>query len=121
MIKKRIKVPIYNFKVDFCEIESEKDDNCVKRFLKSVRMAEDIIEEICEAVKEDSVDGGWTLANLGRKHIVIVLLRMRSASTRRRVLSHEKRHCEDDILKHCDIDDDEAAGYLAGFLGENIY
>ena len=57
----------------------------------------------------------WT----GGLHVsVIVFYRMESMKRKRVCYNHEKRHLEDRILKFCDIDDMEAAAYLAGFLSE---
>ena len=67
-------------------------------------MGDDIVNEIVGAVRQGDVDDGWTLACLGIKRIVVILLPM--------------RHVEDDILRHCNVNDDEAAAYLSGFLGK---
>lgn len=121
MKSKRIDIPIYDFRLDLLEIESSNDVALLTKFFKGVRLDDEISLEILEAVKNGDVDGGWTLANLGIKRILVVLLKMRSEEQRRGVLAHEKRHVEDDILKHCHVNDDEAAAFLAGYLGKFMY
>lgn len=121
MISKRIDVSMYNFRVDLIEIEGKNDVPSLLRLFKSVKLNVDLVEEVIESIKDGDVDGGWTFCNFGIKRVLVVLLPMRSVDKRREVLSHEKRHVEDDILRHCGIDDSEAAGYLAGYLGKFMY
>jgi uncharacterized membrane-anchored protein len=121
MKSKRINIPIYDFRLDLLEVENSNDVALLARFFKSVRLDEDITLEILNAIKDGDVDGGWTISNFGHKRILVVLLKMRSEEKRREVLAHEKRHVEDDILEHASVNDKEAAGYLAGYLGKFMY
>lgn len=118
MISKKFNVPLYGFRVDFIECEDEKDGDAIETFFKRLKMEDDIANEIVGAVRQGDVDGGWTLACLGIKRIVVILLPMRTRDRRCEVINHEKRHVEDDILRHCNVNDDEAAAYLSGFLGK---
>lgn len=120
MIVKKINVPLYGFRVDFIECKDEKDSDAIEVFFKKMKLDDPIAEEIVGALRQGDVDGGWTLACLGIKRIIVVLLPMRSEERRCEVVNHEKRHVEDDILRHCGIEDAEAAAYLAGFLGKHI-
>lgn len=116
MIKKHFDVPLYDFNVAILEVENDDDAPALDKYLKSCRMSGDVTNEIIEAVKNGDVDGGWTISNLGQKRFVVVFLKTRTPTTRDKIVGHEKRHVEDDILKHCGVKDDEAAAYLAGFL-----
>lgn len=121
MTNKLINVPLYGFKVNVIECKGSSDADEVATFFKKVRFVGDITAEIITSVRDGDVDGGWTLAAFGAKRIAVVLLPMRSESKRREVLMHEKRHVEDDILRHCGVDDDEAAAYLSGHLGKYFF
>lgn len=121
MKSKRINIPIYDFRLDLLEVENSDDVVLLAKFFKSVRLDDEISLEILDAVKNGDVDGGWTISNFGLKRILVVLLKMRTEAQRRKVLAHEKRHVEDDILEHASVNDKEAAGYLAGYLGKFMY
>lgn len=121
MKNKKIDIPIYDFRLDLLEVEGSDDVALLTKFFKGVRLDDEISLEILDAVKNGDVDGGWTISNFGLKRILVVLLKMRSEEQRRKVLAHEKRHVEDDILEHSGINDKEAAGYLAGYLGKFIF
>lgn len=121
MKSKRINIPLYDFKLDLIEVEDDKDAVLLRKFFKQIRLQDDVSLEILDAVENNDIDGGWTLAALGIKRILVVLLKMSSESKRRQVLMHEKRHVEDDILDHCSINDKESAAYLAGYLGKYMY
>ena len=121
MKRKRIDVPLYDFRIDLLEVDSVDDVELVGKALRTVRVQPDIYDEITSAIRDGDVDGGWTISNFGLKRILVVLLKMRSGEQRRKVLSHEKRHIEDDILSYCSVDDVEASAYLAGYLGKFIY
>lgn len=121
MKRKRIDIPMYDFRLDLIEIENSDDVVFLANLFKGVRLDDEISLEILDAVKNGDVDGGWTISNFGLKRILVVLLKMRSEEQRRKVLAHEKRHVEDDILEHAGVNDKEAAGYLAGYLGKFMY
>lgn len=120
MIKKRFNVPIYCYDCVFLEIESRDDAEALTKELRRLRITDEIMEEVSTSCVEGDVDGGWTIANLGRKIICVVLLPMRSADQRLSVLNHEKRHVVDDILNHCGVDDKEAAAYLDGYVSRYL-
>ena len=121
MKKKTFKVPIYDYTVVFIEIESSEDADKVVPIFKSLKMVDEDIESEVARIKRGCYDGGNTWRNLERKTFMILLYPFSSSLKRRNVLNHEKRHLEDRILEHCQINDLEAAGYLAGFLSEKIY
>lgn len=121
MKRKRIDIPMYDFRLDLLEVENSEDAVLLTKFFKGVRLDDEISLEILNAVKDGDVDGGWTIANFGLKRILVVLLKMRTEEQRRKVMAHEKRHVEDDILEHSSVNDKEAAAYLAGYLGKFMY
>jgi hypothetical protein len=112
---------MYDFRLDLLEVERSEDVALLAKFFKGVRLDDEISLEILDAVENGDVDGGWTISNFGLKRILVVLLKMRTEEQRRKVLAHEKRHVEDDILEHASVNDKEAAGYLAGYLGKFMY
>lgn len=116
MIRRTIRIPIYQFSVLMLEVEDSSDAIDVEKTLKRERVTDEIIEEICTSVKQDAIDGGWTISNFGMKRFIVVLLKTSSPGRRLEVLTHEKRHVEDDLLEYCGINDKEAAAYLSGFL-----
>lgn len=117
---KSFNVPLYNYKVTVYEIDGEADSDVMRRRMRALKMPQDDIDEICCAV-EGAYDGGYTFFCAARKQLVVILLPFSSEMVRRRVLNHEKRHVEDDILQDCGVDDKEAAAYLAGFLSEKMH
>lgn len=121
MIRRKINIPIYDFKLEVLELEDIGDTNIVTKALKKVDMEPDFIAEIVGDLRDESRNGGWTLCNFGRKYIFVVTLPATNEKIRRKVLNHELRHVADDILEHCGIKDKEAAAYLAGFLAENVF
>lgn len=120
MINKKINVPLYGFKIDFVECESDKDADALDIFFKRAKFDDPLAEEIVTDIREGCIDGGWTLACFNIKRIIVIIYPTSSEHKRCEVVSHERRHVEDDILKHCGIDDKEASAYLAGFLGNHL-
>ena len=117
MRKSRFKIPIYDFDVTLIEVDGSGDVEPIRRLLRRVGGRNESLEsEILGAVENGSIDGGWTLSALGRSLFYVILLPMSSSEQRIRVLNHEKRHIEDDLLEYCGVNDKEAAAYLAGYL-----
>lgn len=121
MLKKRFTVPLYGYTVRYFEIEDKSDEAEIRSCLKKLRLPDKDIDEVAECVSDEAKNGGWTLFNPNCKQIVVIVLTCVDEKARRRVVGHEKRHVEDEILRHCDINDLEAAAYLAGYLSENIF
>lgn len=117
----KLKVEMYGFKVDVMEAESKDDAEYLARFFRRFGLEDPFVDEIITAISDGDMDGGYTFACYGVKRVFIILLEMSNATRRREVLMHEKRHAEDDILQHCSVKDDEAAAYLAGYLGKYIF
>jgi hypothetical protein len=121
MIKKTIKVPLYDYKIILLEIESKEEKSSVLKICNHYNIDERVVEEISSNIENDCYNGGITCHNSSCRTIVVLLYRQTNEVVRRRVINHEKRHVEDFILQHLDIDDLEASAYLAGFLSEKIY
>ena len=121
MRKKEFEVPIYYFKVIFIEIQSVKDTEDVNALMESLGIGQEQIAEAIDNIKGEKVDGGSTYYSNETKIITVLMYKPSSKAARRYTAGHEKRHIEDRILKCCQIDDMEAAAYLAGFLSEKIY
>lgn len=118
MKKLRFAVPIYDIDVVLLQVEDKEDEEAVIEEMAQYNITDEIEEEVRNAISNDHSDGASTFWNGGLHVSVIVFYRMESMKRKRVCYSHEKRHLEDRILKFCDIDDMEAAAYLAGFLSE---
>ena len=115
---KKFKVDIYDWDVKLIEVQSAKD---FKKLLKELRKFKCSDEDI--AIAKANImkkNGGDHFYQLSRRESLILLYKQDSKRIRNSVLCHEKRHLEDRILQYCFVDDIEAAGYLAGYLGEKL-
>jgi hypothetical protein len=121
MIKKEFSVPVYDFKIIFIEIESKDDAEKARFVFRRFKMKSENINEELDNITNGFINGGNTYRNMERKLLLVIIYQTTSEKTRRNVVNHEKRHVEDRILEYCQINDFEAASYLAGFLSEKIY
>lgn len=116
------KVPLYDFTVTLATAEGADDMASVKSLMKKCRCTQEHIDEMMDMLKRGCYDGADTYYNFSIKRILVIFLSpSTSKKHRREIFEHEKRHVEDRILQHCAVDDIEAAGYLAGFLGGKFY
>lgn len=120
MRRKTINIPLYNYRVTLLDEISESDADALRVFLKRRRLPDDMINDVVGNVSDGAFDGGYTISNMSIKELYVVLLACSNDDVRRRVLGHERRHVEDDVLEHCGINDKEAAAYLSGYLSQHM-
>ena len=121
MITKKILIPIYDYELTVFVLTKSRDgiEKIVKE-LKKQYLPKDTINEI-ESDCKDCYNGGITAKNDDEKKLIVVVYYCKTASDYLKVLMHEKRHCEDDILTHLSIDGEEAPAYLAGYLTKEMF
>jgi hypothetical protein len=118
---KKIKIPIFNHKLDVFEVTNKRDADKLIKELKSLRIInEDDEKEVRDNI-ENECDGACTFYRKTDCTLVVVIYIQSNQDRRREVLAHEKRHVEDYILKHLGIDDLESAAYLAGYLAKEVF
>lgn len=116
-----MKIPIFNHKLHVFEVTSKRDAGKLIKELKSLKIINgDDEREIRENI-ENKCDGACTFYRKTDCTLVVVIYIQNKQARRREVLAHEKRHVEDQILKHLGIDDMESAAYLAGYLAKEIF
>lgn len=118
MKKKEIYVPIYEYMITYIEIENytEKEIERVTKTLKSCKIDDENISDVKDRMKRNYNGGATTFSSEKRCELVVLVYPHSSQSRKLSTIMHEKRHCEDFILNRLDIDDMEAAAYLAGWL-----
>lgn len=121
MVKMCFKIPLYEITVTLVQAEGKKDSDEVRKILKALVVSDEDLEDTVGSIERDAVNGGDTYRALDIKKMLVIFNRVTSERVRENVYDHEKRHIEDRILKFLGIDDIEAAGYLAGYLGEKFY
>lgn len=117
----KFKIPLYDWDITFIEKASKKDAKKIKKLYKKVRTSKKDIKEVIHIVSKGYTNGGRFTYNLAYQRAIIIIFKPTSKKERRKVISHECRHCVDRILQHAHVDDIEAAAYLAGFISEYIY
>ena len=118
---KRFKIPIYDFRVTLVEAESKEDSDSVSKVLLRETIHKDDVKEICDDVKKGKQNGGYTYRNIKYRLFVIFLFPMTSQKIRINILGHEKRHVEDRLAEHIQLNDIEGMAFLAGFLAEKLF
>lgn len=88
--------------------------------LESMKLNEGNIDYI-ETRVCDMIDSGIALYNNDERTCAIIIANPSHDEILHELISHEKRHVEDNILDYCEIDDREAAAYLSGYLAKKIY
>lgn len=118
MITKEIYVPIYSYNIRYIEVEdfSYKEKRKLISYIKKIGYYDDFINDINETINNKRYGAGTTYHNNSRCEICVLIYPQQSNDRRIETIMHEKRHCEDFILKRLDIDDMEAAAYLSGWL-----
>jgi hypothetical protein len=114
-----ISIPFYNSELLVVQLKKNTTWKEVKAVFKKYDFPNP--KKISNIVVDKySYDGGWTLKLYKQRQFAIIITRCSSENKRMNVILHEKRHIEDYILDMCGIHDIEAAGYLAGYLGDKI-
>jgi hypothetical protein len=125
MIKQRVEVPIYGYtiwlvKLSFDDYKKEVRPTTASIGLKSKRI--DLDEETCDEIDENIKDGDYngaiTCHRGKQRKAVVFFYPIDNEEKAVEIYDHEKRHLEDFILNFLDVDDTEAAAYLAGYLGK---
>ena len=117
----KFKVPLYDWDITFIEEASKKDKKKVCKLYKKVRVLKKDLKDTIRMIKKGYINGGRFTYNLGYQSAVILISRTTSKKERRKVISHECRHCVDRILQHAHVNDIEASAYLTGFIATKIY
>ena len=114
-------IPIFDVDVTLLQVESKEDLDAVLGVCGELEMHEDNIKDISDTINDDCYDGADTYWCANKHYAVCVFYPMKTDARKRKCYAHEKRHVEDRVLKSCGIDDQEAAGYLAGYLEEEFH
>lgn len=118
---KKVKIPIFNHTLNVFEVTNKRDTDKLVKELKSLKIInKDDEQEIRDNI-ENECDGACTFYRKTDCTLVVVIYIQGNQDRRREVLAHEKRHVEDNILKHLGIDDLESAAYLAGYLAREVF
>ena len=116
MISKKIWIPIYSYRIWYIEVEDFNDTTKLVQFAKRMHLGENNINEIKDRMQNKETGGATTFHRKSDCTIVVIIYPQPSVYRKDECIAHEKRHCEDFILKHLNIKDEEAAAYLAGWL-----
>lgn len=128
MIKKKITIPLYSY--DMWLVKLSQSDYKKKVRLttakiglksKTIGLDEETCKEIDENIESGDYDGAITCHNGSHRKLVVFFYPITDEEKAVEIYCHEKRHVEDYILNFLDIDDDEAAAYLAGYLGKEFW
>lgn len=121
MKKLSFKVDVYDWEVYLYQLEAKDSKKDITKVLQKHNIPVEQNNDVISYMDDDCHDGGWIFCNAGIHQNVVIFEPFSSKSYKIEVYGHEKRHLEDDILKHLHIrDDDEAAGYLAGYLSKQF-
>ena len=125
MVKEKLEVPIYSYTLWLIKLSFE--DYKLKKKLtskeiglrsKTIDLDEETCKEIDENIKGEYYNGAITCHRGGQRKIVVFFYPNDDEEREVEIYDHEKRHVEDDILNFLNVDDAEAAAYLAGYLGK---
>lgn len=121
MKKLKFEVPLYYIDVTLVQIEDKNDVKKVLEECEDIKIDDDERELISQYIKNGSTNGGDTYRNFSLAKMLVIFYPFTTNKMRYNVYSHEKRHIEDRILEHANVDDIESSAYLAGFLGEKFH
>ena len=121
MKTKKIKVDIFEWDIVLIELSKKDTPESVLKHLKEfISLDDELTEEVTDKINRRYFDGGSHYFYTSNRMSVILLYPTSSKQKRLNVLCHEKRHAEDRILNYSGVDDIETAGYLAGYLAEEL-
>jgi len=122
MKRDNFKIDVYGWTVYFIEAENPEDnEKCCALIKKIANFDEDDIMDIRNDIRADCTGGGHHIFNSTIKTSILFLYRQTCPQERCGVIFHEARHLQDRVLRFAGIDDDEAAAYLTGYIGEKLY
>lgn len=122
MKQMKFNVPLYDFDVTLIQVEdNKKDEKDVLKLMQRIKPTNAQIKEVSDTMKNDCKNGGFTYRNFDLKQFLVIFFVMGSVWNRENIYEHEKRHIEDRILEWASVDDNEAAAFIAGYLGEQFY
>lgn len=111
------RVPMFGWNLQIIEIESELDIPDIKKAFSKAGMKDSFKDLELEIIAEH-YDGGSTFYNAGLREMIIIVMQTKSKERRYNIFMHEKRHAEDVILDHENIECMEMSAVFAGYLGE---
>lgn len=114
-------IPIYDYKVTLLIIEGPTDADACAKYLAKFKCQKEDVEDVLFDIKNKCVNGGNTFRNLDMKRFLVVIYPCTSRDVLANILAHEKRHIEDRLLEHVNIDDIEASAYLSGYLAMHFF
>ncbi len=120
MITFKFTIAIYDWDIQYIEVQSSKDADAVRRILKNKNVDRDELDDTVRNIKGESVNGGEHYYDSFLRWSILLMLPTTSIAKKLDIICHEKRHIEDRITKHLGIDDLEAAAFIAGYLAEKI-
>lgn len=121
MIKRNIKVPIYEWKCRVLVAENHDEVDLVVKELKSLGVDKESIDDVKETFGLGGLNGGMFLSSKKGKSAAIVVLPSSSISESVNTLAHECRHFVDEILRISGIEDMESSAYISGYVYENAF
>lgn len=124
MIKEKITIPIYGYTMWLVKLSKSdykgKKLSTAKIGLKSkpIELDDETCKEIDDNIEAGDLDGAITCHIGSYRKLVVFFYPITDKERQIEIFCHEKRHCEDFILNFLDVNDKEAAAYLAGWLGK---
>lgn len=125
MVKEKLEVPIYGYtlwliKLSFKDYKLKKKLTSKKIGLRSktIDLDDETCKEIDENINNEEYNGAITCHRESQRKIVVFFYPIDEEEKTIEIYDHEKRHVEDNILNFLNVDDAEAAAYLAGYLGK---
>lgn len=116
MIKSKFHIPIYDIDITMVQIENSNDKKPIEKLLNSVAVNEEDKQKTLDDVENESVNGGDAYRCLGARKMLIIFFPFTNNDEKINTFDHEKRHIEDRILEHFNVQDNESAALLAGYL-----
>jgi len=124
MKSKKYTIPIYDVDLYLVQFDKKDEKEDVEKLLKQKpynAVNEDYKEEILFNVGKGMFDGANTIRNMDILQIIVQFYPFSSPIKQEEIYAHEKRHIEDRMLQHFNIDDIESAALLAGYLATLFY
>lgn len=115
-------VPIYNWRVLFIIFDdNDTDTELCRPKVKAIGLPMDMLDEEISGMNNECDGGGVILYNAEAKVCCILIYKAKLLGNMVATIGHEGRHLTDVILQTAGVKDDEAAGYLAGFIFKQLY